>query len=69
MNAPDPPVAFINLPYAPSYERVYLAFLAGISAYGMVPTAAVRDPSSRYQLDRIYDFIAAASYSFHACRG
>jgi hypothetical protein len=30
-----------------------------------VAATAVRDPSSRYQLDRIYDLIAAAQYSFH----
>jgi hypothetical protein len=60
----SPPYAFVNLPYAKRYEKVYLAFLAGISAYGLVPTAAVRDPSSTFQLDRIYDLIAAARYSF-----
>jgi hypothetical protein len=30
-----------------------------------VPSAAVHDPSSRYQLDRIYDLIAGAQFSFH----
>ena len=59
------PVAFINLPYARRYERVYLAFIAGVSGYGLVPTAAVRDPSSRYQLERIFELICAAEYSFH----
>lgn len=59
------PQAFINMPYAPSYERVYLAFIAGLAGYGLVPTAAVYDPSSRFQLDRIIDLIAAADYSFH----
>lgn len=62
---PEPPVAFINVPYSKRYERVYLAFIAGVSAYGLVPTAAVRDPSSRFQLERIYDLISAAQYSFH----
>jgi hypothetical protein len=59
------PTAFINIPYARSYETVYLALLAGIAGHGLVPTAAVHDPSSRFQLDRIYDLIAAARYSFH----
>lgn len=61
----ESPVAFINVPYAKRYERVYLAFIAGVSAYGLQATAAVHDPSSRYQLERIYDLIAAAQYSFH----
>ena len=59
------PAAFINLPYAKRYERVYLAFIAGVCGYGLVPTAAVRDPSSRYQLDRIFELISSAQYSFH----
>jgi hypothetical protein len=57
--------AFINVPYARRYEKIYLAFIAGAAAYGLVPTAAVHDPSSRFQLDRICDLIASATYSFH----
>lgn len=59
------PVAFINLPYAKQYERVYLAFISGVAGYGLTPTAAVHNPSSRYQLDRIFDLIAASQFSFH----
>jgi len=59
------PAAFINLPYAKRYEKVYLAFIAGVAGYGLVPTAAVRDPASNYQLERIFNLISAASYSFH----
>ncbi|MBV8547571.1 MAG: hypothetical protein JO093_05580 [Acidobacteria bacterium] len=65
MSKQDLPVAFINVPYAIRYERVYLALIAGISAYGLTPTAAVRDPSSRFQLERIYELIASSQYSFH----
>jgi len=63
--ASSAPQAFINIPYAPTYRSVYLAFIAGLAGYGLVPTAAVHDPSSRFQLDRIVDLIAAADYSFH----
>jgi hypothetical protein len=61
----SPPVAFINMPYAPRYERVYLAFIAGLAGFGMAPTAAVKDPSSRFQLDRIFNLVAESDYSFH----
>jgi hypothetical protein len=61
----EPPVAFINVPYSRRYERVYLAFISGAAAHGLVPTAAVRDPSSRFQLERIYELISSAQYSFH----
>jgi hypothetical protein len=63
--AVNSPVAFINMPYAALYERVYLAFIAGVAGFGMVPTAAVKDPSSHFQLDRIFDLVAASDYSFH----
>ena len=57
--------AFINVPYAKRYERIYLAFIAGAAAHGLIPTAVVHDPSSRFQLDRICDLIDSASCSFH----
>jgi hypothetical protein len=59
------PVAFINMPYATRYERVYLAFIAGLAGFGMIPTAAVKDPSSQFQLDRIFNLVADSDYSFH----
>ncbi|HEX6084526.1 MAG TPA: hypothetical protein VF266_08365 [Thermoanaerobaculia bacterium] len=59
------PSAFINLPYHRRYERVYLAFIAGVAGYGFDPIAAVHSPASRYQLDRIYDLIAGAQLSLH----
>lgn len=62
---PAPRYAFINLPYAKRYEPVYLALIAGVAGYGLIPSAAVHDPSSRSQLDRIYDLIARAEFSFH----
>lgn len=64
-NEPSPRYGFINIPYAKRYERVYLALIAGIAGHGLVPSAAVHDPSSRYQLDRIYELIAGAQFSFH----
>jgi hypothetical protein len=64
-NASAERFAFINVPYAKRYEKIYLAFIAGAAAYGLVPSAAVHDPSSRFQLDRICELIASAAYSFH----
>jgi hypothetical protein len=44
---------------------VYLAFIAGVAGYGLAPTAAVRNPASEYQLERIFNLISEADYSFH----
>jgi hypothetical protein len=35
------PVGFINVAYAPTYERVYLAFIAGLAGFGLIPWLAV----------------------------
>jgi hypothetical protein len=59
------PVAFINMPYARPYESLYLAYIAGLSSYGLVPTAGVDDPSSESQLDRVLELMFASAYSFH----
>ena len=59
------PLAFINVPYHPTYESVYLAFIAGVAGYGLVPSAAVHDPSSNFQLERIHGLIARSRFSFH----
>jgi hypothetical protein len=59
------PVAFINMPYAKRYETLYLAYIAGLSAYGLIPTAGVADPSSESQLDRVMELMFASAYSFH----
>jgi hypothetical protein len=67
MTLPDvpSPVGFINVPYARHYERVYLAFIAGVAGFGMVPAAAVKDSSSQFQLDRIFNLVVSSDYSFH----
>ena len=33
--------AFINLPYDRRYEATYVAFIAGLSAFGLIPRATV----------------------------
>ena len=50
MTPSQPPAAFINMPYSPEYERLYLAYISGLSAFGFAPTAALADPSNKFQL-------------------
>ncbi|HYC89275.1 MAG TPA: hypothetical protein VEO54_08700 [Thermoanaerobaculia bacterium] len=57
--------AFINLPYDRRYEKVYLAYIAGIVGYGMLPIVGVHDGSSRPQLDQVYERLARTQFSFH----
>ncbi len=57
--------AFINIPYDRHYESLYLAFIAGLSGFGLVPRATVEIPSIDRRLDRIVKLIRDCRYSFH----
>lgn len=57
--------AFINLAYVDSNEGLYLALIAGLAGFGLVPVAALHDPTSTPQLSRIYTLIQESVISFH----
>lgn len=56
---------FLNVPYDPSFERLYLAFIAGVNAFGFVAHATLEIPGSKRRLDRILDLIRECNYSLH----
>lgn len=56
---------FLNIPYDPRYEDIYLAYIAAISAFGLVPRAAIEIPGGQRRLDRIVDLIRSCRYSVH----
>lgn len=57
--------AFINVPYDRRYEGIYLAFIAGLSAFGLIPRATLEIPGSDRRLDRIVHLLRRCRYSFH----
>jgi hypothetical protein len=57
--------AFLNVPYDRRYERLYLAFIAGLSAFGLTPHATVELAGSQRRLDRILPLLRSCRYSFH----
>ena len=57
--------AFLNLPYDAQHEQVYLAFVAGLAAFGLVPRTTLELGSSKRRLDRILSLIGRCRYSFH----
>jgi hypothetical protein len=57
--------AFLNIPYDRRYESLYLAFIAGLSGFGLVPRATIEIPTSDRRLDRIVKLIRNCRYSFH----
>jgi len=56
---------FLNVPYDSKYERLYIAFIAGLCGFGLVPRATVELPGSERRLARIISLIRRCRYSFH----
>jgi hypothetical protein len=57
--------AFLNVPYDSRYSRLFLAFIAGLSAYRLTPRATLEIPGGQRRLDRILELIQSCRYSFH----
>jgi hypothetical protein len=57
--------AFLNVPYDKRYEKLFLAFVAGLCGFGLIPRATVEIPGSRRRLERIIKLIRECRYSFH----
>jgi hypothetical protein len=57
--------AFLNIPYDPGYEERFLAYIAGVAAFGLDPRATLELTSGDRRLDRIFKLIATCKYSFH----
>lgn len=65
LTGPNPPNAFLNIPYDDKFEALYLAYIAGIAAYGLTPRATLEVPGGARRLDRIFELIRTCRYSFH----
>lgn len=55
---------FLNIPYDDKFKDLYLAYIVGVSALGLVPYATLGLPGSR-RLDRIFWLIQQCKYSIH----
>jgi hypothetical protein len=48
---------FLNIPYDPQFERLYLAYIVGLTVLGFVPRATLGIPSGARRLERIFHLI------------
>src|ERR1700739_747194 len=62
---PDRYYVFLNIPYDSAFENLYLAYIAGLSAFGLIPRATLEIPPSQRRLERILKLIQQCSYSIH----
>ncbi|MCU1260560.1 MAG: hypothetical protein JWO80_3445 [Bryobacterales bacterium] len=56
---------FLNIPYDQKFERLYVAYIAGLSALGLVPRVTLGLPTGDRRLNRILSLIASCRYSIH----
>jgi hypothetical protein len=61
----NPLHAFLNIPYDRDFSDLYLAYIAGITSFGLVPRATLEIPGGERRLDRIFTLIKGCRYSFH----
>ena len=57
--------AFLNVPYDIKFENLYLAFIAGLCGFGLIPHATLEIAGSERRLDRIVRLIRRCPFSFH----
>ena len=56
---------FLNIPYDSSFTNLYLAYIAGVSSFGLMPRATLEIPGGERRLDRILALIRSCAYSLH----
>lgn len=60
-----PASVFLNVPYDSRFQPLYLAYIAGISAFKLVPRATLEIPGGMRRLERIFSLIKSCRYSIH----
>ncbi len=56
---------FLNLPYDAKFESLFLAYVAGVSAFGMLPRTPLEIPGGGRRLDNIFNLLRDCRYSIH----
>jgi hypothetical protein len=59
------PSVFLNVPYDSAFRELYLAYIAGVSSFSLVPRATLEIPGGERRLDRILSLIRSCPYSLH----
>lgn len=59
------PSVFLNIPYDPAFCELYLAYIAGVSSFSLVPRATLEIPGGERRLDRILSLLRSCRYSLH----
>src|ERR1700694_758584 len=55
---------FLNIPYDQQFSPLFLAYVVGIRAYGLIPRATLEIPGGARRLDRIASLIRSCIIRF-----
>jgi hypothetical protein len=58
-----PADVFLNIPYDNKFQRLFLAYIAGVSAFGLIPRATLELRVSARRLDRILHLMQACTFA------
>ncbi len=61
----DSTLVFLNIPFDLQFEPLYLAFIAGLSGFGLIPQAVLQIPGSQRRLNRLSSLMGTCRFSFH----
>ncbi|MDR3774075.1 MAG: hypothetical protein P4L26_12040 [Terracidiphilus sp.] len=62
---PNPNAVFLNIPYDEEFQKLYLAYIVGLSQLGFDPYLASGIPGGERRLDRILALVQSCRYSIH----
>lgn len=60
---------FINVPFDPHFERLYIALITGLVSLGFIPHCALEVAATTDRLHRIFNLLRSCEFSIHdLCR-
>jgi len=62
----EPPAdVFLHIPYDQDFQDLHLAYIAGVSAFGLAPRATLEMPGGAPRLNNILALIQQCEYAIH----
>jgi len=61
----NPNAVFLNIPYDEEFQKLYIAYIVGLSQLGFDPCITSGIPGGDRRLDRVLALIQSCRYSIH----
>ncbi len=60
-----PKSVFLNVPYDKEFGPLFLAYIVGISGFGLVPRASLENQGATHRINHIVDLLHESDWSIH----